>query len=119
MKVESVFEEMSASSQKWTPDGGRSSFGEEEEKSDLEKEEKFSTAMAKVNPEQRCDDYYGGEYYDDGGFYNGGSDDYNDELEKESSAAMAKANLGQQRHGAGGETGRVGCGGRRWRRRRR
>ena len=33
--------------------------------------------------------------------------------EKESSAAMAKANLGQRRHGAGGETGRVGCGGRR------
>ena len=31
---------------------------------------------------------------------------------EESSAAMVKANLGQRRHGAGGETGRVGCGGR-------
>ena len=96
MKVESVLEEISASSQKWTPDGGRGSFGEEE-KSDLEREGKFSTAMAKVNSEQRCDDYYGGEYYNDGGFYNGGVDDDDDELEKESSAAMVKADLGQRR----------------------
>ena len=40
----------------------------------------------------------------------GGDDD--DDGKRVSSAALAKANLGQQRYGAGGETGRVGCGGR-------
>ena len=39
-------------------------------------------------------------------------DEDDDDGRKVSSAALAKANLGQQRHGAGGETGRVGCGGR-------
>ena len=63
MKVGSVSEEISSPSQKWTPDGGRSSFddrleeekldsGTEKVKSSAEKE-KSSAAMVKADLGQR------------------------------------------------------------------
>ena len=67
MKVESVSEEISASSQKWTPDGGRDHVFD-------------------ISTFRHFDISTFGRFNDDDG-----------KREKESSAAMAKANLGQRR----------------------
>ena len=73
MKVESVSEEISTPSQKWTPDGGRNSLA------------RFGMAAEKNYAYHLANNAYGG------------GNGYVREKKEKSPAAMVKADLGQRR----------------------